>query len=729
MNDRRSKFLYFYIGERMKTKVMKRGAFAAAGCMALLSARIAMADSGMDDAGAQSIRPDGAAAPAHGGEAQQLDPVVVTGVAPDAPLTIVVHPRAPRQPVPASDGADFLKSIPGFDTIRKGGSNGDPVLRGMVGSRINILVDGGAIAGGCAYRMDPPTAYIAPELFDRVVIIKGPETVLYGPGNSAGTVLFERDNMRRTQTGMSVNGSLLGGSWGRADENIDASGGTPDVYASLVANHTRSGDYKDGHGDRVHSSYERWNTDASVGWTPDDDTRVALSAGKGNGQAAYAFSSMDGAQFLRESLGLDLEKQHITTVFTKLEAKLYYNYADHVMDNYTLRNPDPNSMMPMAMASDVDRRTTGGRVAGTFEWQPFKLIAGVDATQNVHSSRNGGPPGSMMGYYRDMPRVRDARISNAGLFAEGTWTFAERERLVSGARIDWAHARGYTLTSGDGGGMTSMDMSMGDASDTVSVSRSKTLASGFARWERDLEASPATLYAGIGHVERFPDYWELFGGNVTSSLPAFQSLRSERTTQLDVGLHYGAGNLKAWASLYAGHVSDFILIHYAASTMDTSYASNVDATTAGGEAGVEYAIGGWKLDASLAYAWGRDDTEHRPLPQLPPLETRLGLTYDAGDWSIGMLLRAATAQHRIAIGEGNIVGKDLGSTGGFGVFSLNGGYRLTKNLVLTAGIDNVFNKIYAEHVNAVNEGLTGYVNTIRVDEPGRTAWVKAGVKF
>jgi iron complex outermembrane receptor protein len=164
--------------------------------------------------------------------------------------------------------------------------------------------------------------------------------------------------------------------------------------------------------------------------------------------------------------------------------------------------------------------------------------------------------------------------------------------------------------------------------------------------------------------------------------------------------------------------------------MDTSYASNVNATTAGGEAGVEYTLGGgWKADASLAYAWGHDDTEHQPLPQLPPLETRLGLTYDAGDWSIGALLRVATAQHRIALGEGNIVGKDLGPTGGFGVFSLNGGYRLMKDVVLTAGIDNVFNKVYAEHVNAVNEGLAGYVNTTRINEPGRTAWLKIAFEF
>lgn len=699
-----------------------RRALPAAIAIALLVSALPTFGLASDATGA-----DASAAPADAPD--ELTPVVVIGTAEDSPLTVVVDPKAPRQPVPASDGADLLKSIPGFDTIRKGGSNGDPVLRGMAGSRLNIVVDGGGIAGGCPSRMDPPTAYIAPELFDRVVVIKGPETVIHGPGNSAGTVLFERDRARREDAGGSLQGSLVGGSWGRADETIDASGGTPDFYADLAANHTRSGDYDDGKGDRVHSSYERWNADVALGWTPDDDTRLQVSAGKGDGHAAYAFSGMDGAQFLRESLGVDFEKKNLTDVFTRLEARAYYNYADHVMDNYTLRDPDPLSMMPMAMAADVDRRTTGGRIAGTFEWNALKLIVGFDTTSNVHTSRSGGPPGSMMGYYGDMPRERDARLSTRGAFAEATWTFAERQRVASGLRIDRAHARGYALTPGGGMGMGD-GMGMDDPVPTVAANRDDTLPSGFLRWERDLETSPTTLYAGIGRVARFPDYWELFGGHVSSSASAFEGLLPERTTQLDVGARYGDGRLKGWVSAYVGHVSDFILLHYAADMMGTSYASNVSATIAGGEAGLQYALAErWKFDASLASAWGRNDSEHRPLPQQPPIESRVGITYDAGAWSVGALWRGATAQHRYAMGEGNIVGQDLGPTGGFGVFSLNGGYRLTKSVVITAGIDNLFDKTYAEHVNAANEGLAGYVNTVRVNEPGRTAWLKAGFKF
>ncbi|MCE5233529.1 MAG: TonB-dependent copper receptor [Mizugakiibacter sp.] len=660
----------------------------------------------------------GAVAHADALSVQNLQPIVVTAPMQTDPLTVVTDPKAPRQPVPASDGADFLKTIPGFSVIRKGGSNGDPILRGMAGSRLSVLSDGGQIAGGCPSRMDPPTAYLSPELYDRVVVIKGPETVLYGPGNSAGLVLFEHDFHRYTEPAWSFDGSLLGGSWGRNDQSFDVRAGTPTFYLGATGNHTHADDYEDGDGQRVHSRYDRWNGDVALGWTPDDDTRVQLSAGKGDGKAAYAFSGMDGVQFLRESLGLDFERTHLGEVFAKLEAKAYTNYADHVMDNYTLRDPDPSSMMPMAMASDVDRRTVGGRVAGTFAWgEAVTLTAGIDGARNVHTGRVGGPPGSMLGDYRAKPRQRDARMGTVGAFGELRWTFAPRQRLVSGLRADRAYAHGYGLRTGMNG-------------PAVEASRDALLRSGFARYERDFAAMPATFYAGVGHVERFPDFWELFGGHVDKSLGAFLGTRPEKTTQLDVGLRYRDRRLEAWVSGYAGVVDDFILLHYGSGMGSPSYASNVAARIAGGEAGVAYAFAErWKADATLAYTWGENRDEHRPLPQMPPLELRLGLTYDTGTWSLGALWRGATAQSRVAVGEGNIVGQDLGPSGGFGVFSLNGGVRLSNALTLGAGIDNLFDRTYAEHVNAAPVGLVGYANTVRVNEPGRTAWLKLNAKF
>src|SRR5512135_947339 len=89
-----------------------------------------------------ALFPCGLALAADAPKAYSLGEVVVTAPMTVDPLVVVTDPKAPRQPVPAHDGADYLKSIPGFAVIRKGGTDGDPVLRGMAASRLNVLIDG-----------------------------------------------------------------------------------------------------------------------------------------------------------------------------------------------------------------------------------------------------------------------------------------------------------------------------------------------------------------------------------------------------------------------------------------------------------------------------------------------------------------------------------------------------------------------------------------------------------
>lgn len=85
------------------------------------------------------------------------DQPVITVTAPElSPLTVVNNLTTTRQPVPASDGSDYLKTIPGFSQIRNGGTNGDPVFRGMFGSRLRILTNNSELLGACPARMDAP---------------------------------------------------------------------------------------------------------------------------------------------------------------------------------------------------------------------------------------------------------------------------------------------------------------------------------------------------------------------------------------------------------------------------------------------------------------------------------------------------------------------------------------------------------------------------------------------
>jgi len=655
--------------------------------------------------------------------------VEVAAPLPQEPLVTVTDPKAPRQPVPAHDGAEYLKTIPGFAVIRKGGTDGDPVLRGMAGSRLNLLLDGEQVLGGCGARMDPPTAYVFPESFDRITVIKGPQTVLYGPGNSAGTVLFERTSARLARPGWRGTASLLGGSWGRNDEVVDATGGTPEVYVRGAGTRSHLGDYRDGNGNAVHARYTRWSAFGAVGWTPDDDTRVELSGNRSDGRAAYADRSTDGVRFLRENLGLKYDQRHLSPLLDRLEVQLYRNEVDHVMDNATLRTFTPTPMAPEPAAMNPGRTTEGGRVAATLRLtEAMQLVLGTDVQANRHTFRMSLRQGSRP--EESLPRLDDAFFRSVGLFGELTHAFTPADRVVAGLRADRWHAE-------DRRSQVQLTMMASAPDPTAGQHRDTTLESGFARYERDVANGGTTLYAGIGHAERFPDYWEAITKESLASTSAFGT-RPERTSQLDLGLVKQAGPLRASLSAFYGEVRDFILIQsnvpkaaMGGTVRLATVARNVDATTWGGEAAATLALTARLMaEGSLAYVHGTNDTDRRPLAQMPPLEARLGLTWDTGVWSVGGLLRAATRQDRVAVNQGNIAGQDLGPTPGFAVASLNGGWRPRRSLLVTAGVDNLFNRAYAEHLSRNATTVPGFVlQSLRVNEPGRMAWLKLTLTF
>ncbi|MDR1890462.1 MAG: TonB-dependent copper receptor [Zoogloeaceae bacterium] len=656
-----------------------------------------------------------------------LDAIVVTAPPMRLPLRVEFDPRAPQQPLPANDGAALLKSLPGMSVIRKGGTDGDPVFRGMAASRLNILLDGEQILGGCGGRMDPPTAYIFPDSYDQVTLLKGPQSVLYGPA-SAGSVLFQRAPTYFAEPGWRVNSALTVASSDRHDEFLDVKGGTPLGYVQGILTHARSGDYKDGDGQRVHSGYERESATAILGWTPDKDTRLEFSAVRSRAEAAYADRGMDGSKFDRENYGLKFEKAHIGGVLDKIEASAYYNYIDHVMDNYSLRHTSG-----MAMASNPDRKTTGGRLAFTLiPADRLQWIVGVDQQANVHRGRSGGRSGTPT-YYRNQKRVDNLRFNNYGLFSELTWQMNADDRLIAGLRGDRWQAKDKRQSFNLGSSM----MPNKRPNPTANQTRKETLGSGFIRYERDFSTN-STFYAGLGHSERAPDFWELMkeaaGQNNAASLTVFDKIDPEKTTQLDVGVTWQSGDWQGFASAFYNRIDDYILIENSygkpaammGSPRAVTIARNIDATTWGGEAGVDYRFApNWKSGASVAYVHGENNSDHHALGQMPPLEGRLMLDWDNGKWSAGTLLRLVARQNRYALHQGNIVGQDLGKTAGFGVFSVNGGYRWRKNTRITFGVDNLFDKTYAEAISKSGADVSGYAQTTRVNEPGRTFWLKA----
>ena len=641
-----------------------------------------------------------------------LAPIVVTAQQGNDAHGLIVHadPKQPTQPIPAVDGAAYLQSIVGFNQIKNGGANGDVTFRGMFGSRIKILTDGTENLGACPSRMDNPASYVSPESYDKITVVKGPQTVQYAHTGSAATVIFEREPEQLTSAKpYRGQASVMLGSYGRLDQNVEAAVGDETKYARLNANRSIADSYQDGAGNTVPSDWEKWNADLALGWTPNEDTWVELKGGKSDGEAVYAGRPMDGSKFARESLGLHVEKKNIGDVIKKVEAQVDYSYNDHVMDNFSLRKFNPADGMSMPMASNVARRTLNARVAMTQDWGKLQLISGIDSQKNEHTKRSG----SLMSPYQNKARVGDMDFESYGAFGELSYAFNDQHKLVTGARVDQAKIDNL-------------------ATDTE---RKETLPSGFVRIESEL-AEHVKTYAGLGYVERVPDYWELFSTKYHQSAgTTFADLENEKTAQFDAGYQYEQGAFKSWASVYAGLIQDYILVKYVPVTSmgKTKYEAqsrNVDATIAGAEAGVAYQLTDQiQADISAMYAWGENTTDHTALPQIAPLEGRFNLRYVQEKYNLGLLWRVVAAQDRTSYREGNIIGYDLEDSKGFGTLSLNGTYNIQKDLDLSVGIDNVLNKNYAEHLNKLGSSGFGYAATEQFNNIGRNYWARISMKF
>ena len=639
-----------------------------------------------------------------------LAPIVVTAQQGNDAHGLIVHadPKQPTQPIPAVDGAAYLQSIVGFNQIKNGGANGDVTFRGMFGSRIKILTDGTENLGACPSRMDNPASYVSPESYDKITVVKGPQTVQYAHTGSAATVIFEREPEQLTSAKpYRGQATVMLGSYGRLDQNVEAAVGDETKYARLNANRSIADSYQDGAGNTVPSDWEKWNADLALGWTPNEDTWVELKGGKSDGEAVYAGRPMDGSKFARESLGLHVEKKNIGDVIKKVEAQVDYSYNDHVMDNFSLRKFNPADGMSMPMASNVARRTLNARVAMTQDWGKLQLISGIDSQKNEHTKRSG----SLMSPYQNKARVGDMDFESYGAFGELSYAFNDQHKLVTGARVDQAKIDNL-------------------ATDTE---RKETLPSGFVRIESEL-AEHVKTYAGLGYVERVPDYWELFSTKYHQSAgTTFADLENEKTAQFDAGYQYEQGAFKSWASVYAGLIQDYILVAYTPTgSMGRLEAKsrNIDATIAGAEAGVAYQLTDQiQADISAMYAWGENTTDHTALPQIAPLEGRFNLRYVQEKYNLGLLWRVVAAQDRTSYREGNIIGYDLEESKGFGTLSLNGTYNIQKDLDLSVGIDNVLNKNYAEHLNKLGSSGFGYAATEQFNNIGRNYWARISMKF
>jgi iron complex outermembrane receptor protein len=134
----------------------------------------------------------------------------------------------------------------------------------------------------------------------------------------------------------------------------------------------------------------------------------------------------------------------------------------------------------------------------------------------------------------------------------------------------------------------------------------------------------------------------------------------------------------------------------------------------------------WNSRFTLAYVRANNEADDAPVAQIPPLEGTASLEYHDSKWMLGGEVRAVAKQTRVDDDAATGSGLDFGQTSGFTVVNLYGSYQISKQGELKFGIDNVFDKLYAEHLNKPNAFDP---SPVQVNEPGRSLWAKLNMNF
>nr|VFK56687.1 MAG: iron complex outermembrane recepter protein [Candidatus Kentron sp. TUN]VFK63407.1 MAG: iron complex outermembrane recepter protein [Candidatus Kentron sp. TUN] len=669
--------------------------------------------------------------------ASQLLPlIVVEGTPIEKPATTILQREENTRGL-FTDGGDLLKTFPGISAGRMGGHGIEPVIRGQSQNRLNILLDGAIVHGGCPNRMDPPTSYGALETYDQVIVIKGIRSVSHGGGGSGGTVLFQRrapifaENdwlQGRAGTGYRGNQNVK-------EASLDIATGGLNGFVRGIVNYSDGENYKDGDGNEVRAAYTEKVGMLMLGWKPGNDTDLEVSYEVNRtDDVLYAGAGMDAPYSKNDSFRFKVSHALGEGFLRRLQAQLSHSTVAHLMDNYTHRNPTAAAMY---LRAPTDSDTLTGNLSLEFSGAVDGQV-GVDYQQNQRTAvRYRGTIGNV-----DMVQSYlwpDVTIRSSGFFGEIGLPLDDNF-LKMGIRYDhiYAHAGKTTAIPNDPMGASARlgpnglyTTYYGNTSDT----HTEDNIGGFIHIERNFMNDQALAYVAASRTLRTGDATERYmaSNNNASDDKRWVGnpfLDPEVHHQFDTGVRVNSSKWDLDIGLYYNDVTDYILRtrdHGRSGAGNATVYHNVDATLFGGEALFNYH---WsdvlKSGTSLTYVHGENDTNNIPLAQIPPLELGLTTDYTGEKWDFGVKFRLVSRQMRVDDNAAVGSGLDVGKTPGFETVDIFGAWRPEKHWKLKFGIDNLFDRDFAEHLNRAN---AFDVTQVQIDEPGRSIWMTVSTEF
>lgn len=624
----------------------------------------------------------------------RLDPLVVEGTSPSwASGQNTVSSRGPG----AADGGDLFRALPGVAIARNGPQSGIAQIRGLGGDRVRIRIDGRTITPACPNHMDPPLHYAQAAEGDLVEVFAGVSPVSAGGDSIAGTLAVSRPDPTFAKDGESIFGGQLGAGFS----------GDRDAWSLrsrlFAANDTFRGEYRgewldaddlripggtvraSGYETQRHTVIGSWNT---------GDGFISLDAGVSQTRdAGTPPLPMDMIRDDSWHVGL-LGKQRFG--WGSVETRLYYHEVDHLMDNFTLR-PAAMRMQAPAESSDLGFSTTiETDVADGL------VRAGID----LHQSTLYAEQVNAMGRRRDT--FRDNNRDRYGVFGEWQREWADGWESLLGLRADYVETEAGAVRNQFGMPPVTADQAAFNAGKRH---HSDVLPDAMAaiRWQA-LDTTRLELALGLKNrapslVERY--LWTpsnasagLADGRTYLGNPA---LDPEQAFVVSLGAHHETERWGVSLTPFYQSVSDYIEGRPHPTRKDMAglpvlQFQNIDRAEL---YGAELAFNAKLTDefsfrTQASWTRGHDTATGNPLYRVAPLSGLAAFDYAWRKWEASIECEWAAAQNQVS----RIHGEP--KTPGHAIFHLRAARELVDGVRLEAGIENLLDHRYADHLGGIN---------------------------
>ncbi|WP_277657252.1 TonB-dependent receptor plug domain-containing protein [Seleniivibrio woodruffii] len=643
----------------------------------------------------------------------------------EVPMTISVITSEDIAKSGSATLADLLRDIPGVQLSSTGSSGIFRLsIRGENASRTLVMIDGVKISEQKS--MDGAPLLVDVASIERIEVIKGPASVLYGSEAIGGVVnvITKKGGTKPIQGSLST---IYDSGTSGTSTSLSLFGSLGGVYYRVDATDTAQGDRKDSDGDKVdYTKFDSTNYRGLVGYKNKNfDFGVEHTVYRSDNEVKTGMENVDPSVIGNTKMEMDLpewnrdktqayfEFNNTNAVLSRFRLDVYHQntFKEFINNMYMKMSP----MMPVMSylsrtKNDLDSVGFNAQTNLVFT-ETNLLILGAeymkDDLEAKESIQNFGQTSATA--YKS-----DANQSSMSFFVQDEQIIAGDFVLTGGLRYTRTETE---LESTNKGGQTP------GSSETDSTVGSLSLTyKGFK--DTVLRAQVATGY-------RTPNLQQLYMGTTHGSSTPTKSnkdLDSETSTNYELGVRYMAKGFDIDAAFFYSKAKDYITTQKTVDSTTASGFANVytninDATTKGLELALGYTVNGFRpyIEATLVsrdYEYATYKTEKVGLPER---FARYGVEYSRA-FGKNVLFNADLYMRYAQSADTEDATGAVTTDPGYSTYnlSLSGTYTFDSGRRLM---------LAAEALNLNNEDYYLAMATESLVEPGRHFVLKAGIEF